>query len=104
MCEKDSRGGAAGRLENLKELVRSMEEFENLQGFLEPISLVLDRDGGAEDDAASLMTRHSAKGLEVDNVFLPGWGEGRFPSQRPLDDQGRPGPDAAPALPHVRPP
>src|SRR5258708_10644145 len=79
MWQKDGAADAAGRLENLKELVRSMEEFENLQGFLEHISLVMDRDGGAEDDAVSLMTLHSAKGLEFDNVFLPGWEEGLFP-------------------------
>src|SRR6202011_2234756 len=78
MWQKDRSADAAGRLENLKELVRSMEEFENLQGFLEHISLVMDRDGGAEDDAVSLMTLHSAKGLEFDNVFLPGWEEGLF--------------------------
>src|SRR5690348_5996752 len=66
MWQKDKSADAAGRLENLKELVRSMEEFENLQGFLEHISLVMDRDGGAEDDAVSLMTLHSAKGLEFD--------------------------------------
>src|SRR5207245_6135001 len=71
MWQKDRSADAAGRLENLKELVRSMEEFENLQGFLEHISLVMDRDGGAEDEAVSLMTLHSAKGLEFDNVFLP---------------------------------
>ncbi len=84
MWQKDRSADAAGRLENLKELVRSMEEFENLQGFLEHISLVMDRDGGAEDQAVSLMTLHSAKGLEFDNVFLPGWEEGLFPSQRTL--------------------
>src|ERR1700733_10124016 len=89
MWQKDRSADAAGRLENLKELVRSMEEFENLQGFLEHISLVMDRDGGADDDAVSLMTLHSAKGLEFDNVFLPGWEEGLFPSQRTLDEQGR---------------
>ncbi|HEY4986724.1 MAG TPA: UvrD-helicase domain-containing protein, partial [Bradyrhizobium sp.] len=71
MWQKDRSADAAGRLENLKELVRSLEEFENLQGFLEHISLVMDRDNNAEDDAVSLMTLHSAKGLEFDNVFLP---------------------------------
>ena len=92
MWQKDRSADAAGRLENLKELIRSMEEFENLQGFLEHISLVMDREGGAEDEAVSLMTLHSAKGLEFDNVFLPGWEEGLFPSQRTLDEQGRAGP------------
>ncbi|MGO9359310.1 MAG: ATP-dependent helicase, partial [Xanthobacteraceae bacterium] len=91
MWQKDRSADAAGRLENLKELVRSMEEFENLQGFLEHISLVMDRDGGPEEDAVSVMTLHSAKGLEFDTVFLPGWEEGLFPHQRTLDDQGRAG-------------
>ena len=101
MWQKDRSADAAGRLENLKELVRSMEEFENLQGFLEHISLVMDRDGGAEDDAVSVMTLHSAKGLEFDNVFLPGWEEGLFPSQRTLDDQGRAGLEEERRLAHV---
>jgi len=101
MWQKDRSADAAGRLENLKELVRSMEEFENLQGFLEHISLVMDRDGDAEDDAVSLMTLHSAKGLEFDNVFLPGWEEGLFPSQRTLDEQGRAGLEEERRLAHV---
>jgi DNA helicase II / ATP-dependent DNA helicase PcrA len=78
-----------------------MEEFENLQGFLEHISLVMDRDGGADDEAVSLMTLHSAKGLEFDNVFLPGWEEGLFPSQRTLDEQGRAGLEEERRLAHV---
>jgi DNA helicase II / ATP-dependent DNA helicase PcrA len=101
MWQKDRSADAAGRLENLKELVRSMEEFENLQGFLEHISLVMDRDGGAEAEAVSLMTLHSAKGLEFDNVFLPGWEEGLFPSQRTLDEQGRAGLEEERRLAHV---
>ena len=101
MWQKDRSADAAGRLDNLKELVRSMEEFENLQGFLEHISLVMDRDGGADDDAVSLMTLHSAKGLEFDNVFLPGWEEGLFPSQRTLDEQGRAGLEEERRLAHV---
>ena len=101
MWQKDRSADAAGRLDNLKELVRSMEEFENLQGFLEHISLVMDRDGGTEDDAVSLMTLHSAKGLEFDNVFLPGWEEGLFPSQRTLDEQGRAGLEEERRLAHV---
>ncbi|MGB8399110.1 ATP-dependent helicase [Bradyrhizobium sp.] len=101
MWQKDRSADAAGRLENLKELVRSMEEFENLQGFLEHISLVMDRDGGAADEAVSLMTLHSAKGLEFDNVFLPGWEEGLFPSQRTLDEQGRAGLEEERRLAHV---
>src|ERR1700712_5283664 len=101
MWQKDRCADAAGRLDNLKELVRSMEEFENLQGFLEHISLVMDRDGGAEDDAVSLMTLHSAKGLEFDTVFLPGWEEGLFPHQRALDEQGRAGLEEERRLAHV---
>ena len=80
MWQKDRSADAAGRLENLKELVRSMDEFENLPGFLEHVSLVMDPDGGAEDDSACrIMTLHAAKGLEFDTVFLPGWEEGLFP-------------------------
>jgi DNA helicase-2/ATP-dependent DNA helicase PcrA len=101
MWQKDRSADAAGRLDNLKELVRSMEEFENLQGFLEHISLVMDRDAGAEAEAVSLMTLHSAKGLEFDNVFLPGWEEGLFPSQRTLDEQGRAGLEEERRLAHV---
>ena len=101
MWQKDRSADAAGRLDNLKELIRSMEEFENLQGFLEHISLVMDRDGGADDQAVSLMTLHSAKGLEFDNVFLPGWEEGLFPSQRTLDEQGRAGLEEERRLAHV---
>ncbi len=101
MWQKDRSADAAGRLENLKELVRSMEEFENLQGFLEHISLVMDRDGGPEEDAVSIMTLHAAKGLEFDTVFLPGWEEGLFPHQRALDEQGRAGLEEERRLAHV---
>ncbi|WP_409337821.1 ATP-dependent helicase [Afipia sp. P52-10] len=101
MWQKDRSADAQGRLDNLKELVRSMEEFENLQGFLEHIALVMDRDGGTDEDAVSLMTLHSAKGLEFDNVFLPGWEEGLFPHQRALDEQGRAGLEEERRLAHV---
>ncbi|HUC51965.1 MAG TPA: UvrD-helicase domain-containing protein [Xanthobacteraceae bacterium] len=101
MWQKDRSADAAGRLENLKELVRSMEEFENLQGFLEHISLVMDNERGGEADAVNIMTLHSAKGLEFDTVFLPGWEEGVFPSQRTLDDQGRAGLEEERRLAHV---
>jgi DNA helicase-2/ATP-dependent DNA helicase PcrA len=101
MWQKDRSADAAGRLENLKELVRSMQEFENLQGFLEHISLVMDADGAADSEAVSIMTLHSAKGLEFDTVFLPGWEEGLFPHQRALDDQGRAGLEEERRLAHV---
>ncbi|MEP9350987.1 UvrD-helicase domain-containing protein [Xanthobacter sp. KR7-225] len=91
MWQKDRSAEAAGRLENLKELVRSMEPFENLTGFLEHISLVMDAENGAGEDAVQVMTLHSAKGLEFDTVFLPGWEEGLFPHQRALDEQGKAG-------------
>ncbi len=101
MWQKDRSADAAGRLENLKEFVRSMEEFENLQGFLEHISLVMDTDRGEGGDAVSIMTMHSAKGLEFDTVFLPGWEEGLIPHQRSLDDQGRAGLEEERRLAHV---
>ncbi len=92
MWQNDKSPEAQGRLENLKELVRSMGEFENLVGFLEHISLVMDRDSGDHaEDRVSIMTLHSAKGLEFGTVFLPGWEEGLFPHQRSLDDKGRAG-------------
>jgi DNA helicase II / ATP-dependent DNA helicase PcrA len=92
MWQHDKSPEAEGRLENLKELVRSMGEFENLAGFLEHVSLVMDRDTGAEtDDRVNIMTLHSAKGLEFGTVFLPGWEEGLFPHQRSLDEKGRNG-------------
>ena len=101
MWQKDRSADAAGRLDNLKELIRSMDEFENLAGFLEHISLVMDRDQGENHDAVSIMTLHSAKGLEFDTVFLPGWEEGVFPNQRALDDQGRAGLEEERRLAHV---
>jgi len=101
MWQKDRSADAAGRLENLKELVRSLEEFENLQGFLEHISLVMDNEKAAEADAVSIMTLHAAKGLEFDTVLLPGWEEGLFPHQRALDDQGRAGLEEERRLAHV---
>ncbi len=101
MWQKDRSADAAGRLENLKELVRSMEEFENLGGFLEHISLVMDTDRGEAEQAVNIMTLHSAKGLEFDTVFLPGWEEGLFPHQRSLDESGRNGLEEERRLAHV---
>jgi DNA helicase II / ATP-dependent DNA helicase PcrA len=91
MWQNDKSPEAEGRLENLKELVRSMGEFENLAGFLEHVSLVMDRDTGDAEDRVNIMTLHSAKGLEFGSVFLPGWEEGLFPHQRALDEKGRAG-------------
>jgi DNA helicase-2/ATP-dependent DNA helicase PcrA len=79
------------RLENLKELVQSMAQFENLGDYLEHVSLVMDLDKGGGDDSVQIMTLHSAKGLEFPLVFLPGWEEGVFPSQRSMDEKGEKG-------------
>ncbi len=91
MWQRDKSPEAAGRLENLKELVRALGEFESLGGFLEHVSLVMDNDEAVTDDKITLMTLHSAKGLEFDTVFLPGWEEGLFPHQRALDEGGTAG-------------
>ncbi|WP_018183500.1 ATP-dependent helicase [Kaistia granuli] len=91
MWQQDRSADAPGRLENLKELIRSMEAFESLGGFLEHIALVMDTDSAENQDAVSIMTLHSAKGLEFETVFLPGWEEGLFPHQRALDESGRAG-------------
>ncbi len=88
MWQQDKTPEAPGRLENLVELVRAMEGFENLGGFLEHVSLVMDNEEQRGDDKVSVMTLHSAKGLEFETVFLPGWEEGVFPNQRALDDGG----------------
>jgi DNA helicase-2/ATP-dependent DNA helicase PcrA len=73
-------------LENLKELMQALTEFESLAAFLEHVSLVMENDRGTADDMINLMTLHGAKGLEFDTVFLPGWEEGLFPNQRTLDE------------------
>jgi DNA helicase-2/ATP-dependent DNA helicase PcrA len=91
MLAADKSAESEGRKENLKELSRSMEEFETLGGFLEHISLVMDRDSADASDAVTIMTLHSAKGLEFNTVFLPGWEDGTFPSQRSMDESGRAG-------------
>src|SRR5712672_3935374 len=88
MWQADRSPDAAGRLENLKELVVAMAEFENLGGFLEHVSLVMDNAAEAGGDMVNMMTLHSAKGLEFDTVFLPGWEEGLFPNQRAMEENG----------------
>ncbi|MGO4672862.1 ATP-dependent helicase [Bosea sp. 2YAB26] len=101
MWQKDRSADAAGRLENLKELVRSLDEFPDLPAFLEHVSLVMDADGGEAGARVSIMTLHAAKGLEFDTVFLPGWEEGLFPNQRALDESGRAGLEEERRLAHV---
>ncbi len=88
MWKQDKSPEAPGRLDNLKELVRALSEFETLAGFLDHVSLVMENDEDAAGDRVSLMTLHAAKGLEFDTVFLPGWEEGVFPNQRALDEGG----------------
>jgi len=88
MWMRDKTPEAPGRLENLKELVAGLGEFENLQDFLEHVSLVMENQENKTEDKVSLMTLHAAKGLEFDTVFLPGWEEGVFPHQRSLDEEG----------------
>ncbi|WOK37133.1 ATP-dependent helicase [Sphingomonas sp. C3-2] len=88
MWQAEKSSDAAGRLENLTELVRAMEEYETLGAFLEHVSLVMDNDAAAEDTKVTVMTIHAAKGLEFDTTFLVGWEEGIFPSQRSLDEGG----------------
>ncbi len=89
MLKADKAPEAEGRLENLKEMVAGMEEYETLEEFLEHVALVLEnRAKGNASDAVTLITLHGAKGLEYDNVFLPGWEEGLFPSQRSMDETG----------------
>jgi DNA helicase-2/ATP-dependent DNA helicase PcrA len=88
MWQADRTAEAAGRLENLNELVRAMEEYESLTAFLEHVSLVMDNENNAEEPKVTIMTIHAAKGLEYDTVFLVGWEEGIFPSQRALDEGG----------------
>ena len=88
MWKSNKEPYAPGRLENLKELVSAMEDFESLASFLEHIALVMENRDGTSDDAVTLMTLHAAKGLEFDAVFLPGWEEGLFPSQRTMDESG----------------
>jgi DNA helicase-2/ATP-dependent DNA helicase PcrA len=89
--KQEKSAEAEGRLENLKEFMRSMEEFPDLGAFLEHVSLVMDVDNNEAGERVSIMTLHGAKGLEFETVFLPGWEEGLFPHQRSLDESGRAG-------------
>lgn len=91
MWRNEKTPEAPGRLENLKELVKALEQFENLHGFLEHVSLIMDNE--TEDGAlkVSIMTLHASKGLEFQHIYLPGWEDGLFPSQRSMDEQGRVG-------------
>ncbi|WP_170525231.1 ATP-dependent helicase [Ruegeria arenilitoris] len=86
--QNDKTPEAPGRLENLKELVNQLDNFENLQGFLEHVSLVMDNEQDSGGPKVSIMTLHAAKGLEFPAVFLPGWEDGLFPSQRSMDESG----------------
>jgi DNA helicase-2/ATP-dependent DNA helicase PcrA len=88
MWQNDRSPEAPGRLENLKELVQAQDEFDTLAGFLDHVGLVMDNAQDATSDMATIMTLHSAKGLEFERVFLPGWEEGVFPNQRAIDDGG----------------
>ncbi|MBH1991809.1 MAG: UvrD-helicase domain-containing protein [Sphingomonadaceae bacterium] len=88
MLQAERSTESAGRLENLSELARAMEEYETLGAFLEHVSLVMDNEAQAETAKVTIMTIHAAKGLEFDTVFLAGWEEGIFPSQRALDEGG----------------
>ena len=88
MWQNDKTPEAPGRLENLKELVKALEGFENLQGFLEHVSLIMDNETEEAGEKVTLMTLHAAKGLEFPVIFLPGWEDGLFPSQRSMDESG----------------
>jgi DNA helicase-2/ATP-dependent DNA helicase PcrA len=88
MLQADRSAESAGRLENLAELTRAMEEYESLQAFLEHVSLVMDNDEARQGERVTIMTIHAAKGLEFGTVYLAGWEEGVFPSQRALDEGG----------------
>ena len=91
MWQNDKTPEAPGRLENLKELVKALEQFDSLQGFLEHVALIMDNEREEAEEKVTIMTLHAAKGLEFPVVFLPGWEEGLFPSQRSMDESGKKG-------------
>ena len=88
MWQQDKSPDAPGRIENIKELITGMAEFESMTDFLEHVSLVMENTDKQGGEAVTVMTLHGAKGLEFDAVFLPGWEEGLFPSQRSMDENG----------------
>ena len=88
MWQADKTPEAPGRLDNLKELIKALEQFDNLQGFLEHVSLIMDNESEGAEEKVTIMTLHAAKGLEFPVVFLPGWEDGLFPSQRSMDESG----------------
>ncbi len=88
MWQADRSAEAQGRVENLNELTRAMEDFDSMESFLEHVALVMENDAAREEPKVTIMTLHAAKGLEYDHVFLVGWEEGVFPSQRSLDEGG----------------
>ncbi|MCX7287767.1 MAG: UvrD-helicase domain-containing protein [Rhodobacterales bacterium] len=88
MWQNDKTPEAPGRLDNLKELVKALEQFDNLQGFLEHVSLIMDNETEGAEEKVTIMTLHAAKGLEFPVIFLPGWEDGLFPSQRSMDETG----------------
>ena len=89
MWQKDKSPEAPGRLDNLREFVTGLDEWDTVGGFLEHVSLVMDKDAQSNDEGITLMTLHAAKGLEFDTVFLPGWEEDIFPNRRSLDEGGQ---------------
>ncbi|MDO9526771.1 MAG: 3'-5' exonuclease, partial [Gemmobacter sp.] len=91
MWQNDKTPEGPGRLENLKELVKALEQFDTLQGFLEHVALIMDNETEEAAEKVTIMTLHAAKGLEFPAVFLPGWEDGLFPSQRSMDESGQKG-------------
>ena len=90
--EKNSKNpDSLSRIENIKEFIESLKDFENIEGFLEHVSLVMENISNTSEETITLMTMHGAKGLEFDNIFLAGWEEGVFPSKRSIEELGKTG-------------